>query len=90
MVTTLSCCRWGWIQSVSRLHAEIDNTTALEPKRKLTKILYVGRLTEKKGVSYLIQAIPEVKKHYPDIHLTIVGGGELAAELKEETIVSWP
>ncbi len=65
---------------------EMDNTTTLEPKRKLTNILYVGRLTEKKGVSYLIRAIPEVKKHYPDIYLTIVGGGELAAELKEEAL----
>jgi glycosyltransferase involved in cell wall biosynthesis len=50
------------------------------------KILNVGRLTEKKGVSYLIHAIPEVKKVYPDIHLTIVGGGELAVELKEEAL----
>lgn len=65
---------------------KIDNITTLEHKRKLTNVLYVGRLTEKKGVSYLIRAIPEVKKHHPDIQLTIVGGGELVAQLKEETL----
>lgn len=38
-------------------------------------LLFVGRLTEKKGVKYLIQAMPEVVKEYPDAKLLIVGYG---------------
>lgn len=67
-------------------HFGISESSAPECKRSLTNILYVGRLTEKKGVSFLIRAIPTVKKLYPNIHLTIVGWGELAVELKEESL----
>jgi glycosyltransferase involved in cell wall biosynthesis len=72
----------------NRFKGRIESCAQTEPEyyRNLSQILYVGRLTEKKGVSFLIRAIPEVKKHYPDIQLTIVGGGELVAELKEETL----
>ncbi|MFT5728363.1 MAG: glycosyltransferase involved in cell wall biosynthesis [Desulforhopalus sp.] len=69
-----------------KAHLETCNRSGGESDRDLNKVLYVGRLTEKKGVSYLIRAIPIVKKLYPDIHLTIVGGGELAVELRADTI----
>lgn len=42
-------------------------------------ILFVGRLAEKKGVSYLIEAMKEV-----DAKLVIVGKGTLEAELKRQ------
>lgn len=45
-------------------------------------LLFVGRLSEKKGVRYLIEAMPEVVKNNPDTKLLIVGGGELESELK--------
>ncbi|GAF94131.1 unnamed protein product, partial [marine sediment metagenome] len=38
-------------------------------------ILFVGRLAEKKGVKYLIRAIPNVLKRFPDAKLLIVGDG---------------
>ncbi len=38
-------------------------------------ILFVGRLAEKKGVSYLISAMPVVAKKYPDATLLIIGNG---------------
>ena len=40
-------------------------------------LLFVGRLTEKKGVRYLIEAMPEVLKHFPESKLLIIGSGEL-------------
>jgi len=44
------------------------------------QILFVGRLVEKKGVKYLIEALPAVRTQVPEAHLVIVGGGpELAA-----------
>lgn len=42
-------------------------------------ILFVGRLAEKKGVTYLIEAMKNV-----DAMLAIVGSGPLEAELKEQ------
>jgi glycosyltransferase involved in cell wall biosynthesis len=38
-------------------------------------ILFVGRLAEKKGVSYLISALAKIKKSCPDCKLLIVGDG---------------
>lgn len=48
-------------------------------------LLFVGRLTEKKGVRYLISAMPAVVKKHPLAKLLIVGSGELEKELKELT-----
>ena len=57
------------------------------PRRKAT-VLFVGRLVEKKGVRYLIEAFPHVWKKIPEAELWIVGSGpegrflqELAASL---------
>lgn len=45
-------------------------------------LLYVGRLTEKKGVRYLIDAMVTVSEHYPLVKLLIIGDGELMASLE--------
>ena len=39
-------------------------------------LLYVGRLSEKKGVAYLLEAIPEIINQHPDAKLLVVGTGE--------------
>jgi glycosyltransferase involved in cell wall biosynthesis len=44
-------------------------------------LLFVGRLTEKKGTRYLIEAMQEVLKHFPESKLLIIGTGELHQEL---------
>jgi glycosyltransferase involved in cell wall biosynthesis len=44
-------------------------------------LLFIGRLTEKKGTCYLIEAMPEVIKHFPESKLLIIGTGELDQEL---------
>jgi glycosyltransferase involved in cell wall biosynthesis len=46
------------------------------------KILFVGRLVERKGVEYLIRAMPLVAEQL-DIRLDVVGEGELRAQLEE-------
>ncbi len=48
-------------------------------------LLFVGRLAEKKGVKYLIEAMPEVLKKSKDAKLLIVGTGTLESELKQLT-----
>jgi glycosyltransferase involved in cell wall biosynthesis len=45
-------------------------------------LLFVGRLVEKKGIRYLLEAMPEVLKNHPEQSLTIVGDGPLKASLQ--------
>jgi glycosyltransferase involved in cell wall biosynthesis len=45
-------------------------------------LLFVGRLSEKKGVRYLLEALPPVLKNFPETRLVVVGKGELADELQ--------
>ncbi len=44
-------------------------------RRIAGQILFVGRLVEKKGVKYLIEALPGIRAQVPGAHLVIVGGG---------------
>ncbi len=52
------------------------------PRRKAT-VLYVGRLVEKKGVRYLIEAFQHVLQAFPTAELWIVGSGPEEAPLKK-------
>ncbi|MDP3539329.1 MAG: glycosyltransferase [Azonexus sp.] len=45
------------------------------------QILFVGRLVEKKGVKYLIQALPSIRQRMPSAHLVIIGSGPELPEL---------
>lgn len=47
------------------------------------ELLTVTRLVEKKGLEYLIRAIPIVIKEIPDCNLTIVGSGPLNDQLHQ-------
>lgn len=52
------------------------------PINKNTKeILFVGRLTEAKGLNYLLKSFVIAQKSIPDLHLKIVGSGEMKDEL---------
>lgn len=41
------------------------------------RILFVGRLIEKKGCGYLIEAFAQVRQSLPDAHLVVIGDGPL-------------
>ncbi len=45
-------------------------------------VLFVGRLVEKKGCEYLIQAMAKVQSVLPDVELVIIGDGPLRLELE--------
>ena len=51
-------------------------------KRKPYQLLFVGRLVEKKGLQYLLQAMPDIIKHYPETCLNIAGTGPEQALLE--------
>jgi len=44
-------------------------------------LLFVGRLAEKKGLGYLLDAMPAVLMRHPDATLVVVGDGPLRGEL---------
>lgn len=46
-------------------------------------VLFVGRLAEKKGCEYLIQAMAQVQAQMPEVELAIVGDGPLRVQLEE-------
>jgi colanic acid/amylovoran biosynthesis glycosyltransferase len=55
----------------------------LEIKREPV-VLFVGRLTEKKGCGDLIRAIARVQSIIPDIKLAIIGDGPLLSDLQKQ------
>lgn len=44
-------------------------------KRARNELLFVGRLVEKKGLAYLIDALPVVLARHPQVSLTVIGHG---------------
>lgn len=47
------------------------------------ELLFVGRLVEKKGVRYLLEAMPIIAARFPNARLTIVGYGPAEASLRQ-------
>jgi glycosyltransferase involved in cell wall biosynthesis len=52
--------------------------------RSHSEILFVGRLVEKKGLRFLIDAMPKVIAHHPDAFLTVAGFGPEEPRLREQ------
>ena len=52
--------------------------------RSKYEILFVGRLVEKKGLCYLLSALPEILKYQPNVYLTIIGFGPEEHALKAQ------
>ena len=46
-------------------------------------ILFVGRLVEKKGCDYLLDALSYIRNHHRSVHLVIIGTGPMEAALKQ-------
>ncbi len=47
-------------------------------------LLFVGRLVEKKGLHFLLEALPFIIKQHPQIKLTIVGSGSDKLKLEQQ------
>jgi glycosyltransferase involved in cell wall biosynthesis len=46
-------------------------------------LLFLGRLSEKKGISYLIKAMPQIVSQIKDVNLILCGAGHLRKELEQ-------
>jgi colanic acid/amylovoran biosynthesis glycosyltransferase len=51
-------------------------------KKDRVRILTVGRLVEKKGLEYSIEAVSRLLKDYPDLEYNIIGDGPLETSLQ--------
>lgn len=65
---------------------DLDKFTQSKHESDEPSLLFVGRLVEKKGCTYLLQAMEQLKTKYSDLRLTIIGEGELKASLQQEAI----
>ncbi len=66
-------------------HIGVDTET-FQPDPSVQRhpiVLFVGRLAEKKGCEYLIQAMSQVQVVMPDVELVIIGDGALRVELEK-------
>lgn len=54
------------------------------PVNKRRDVLFVGRLVEKKGCRYLLEAFAKVQEQYPESRLKIVGDGPLRSQLESK------
>lgn len=64
---------------ISVLPMGVDTDEQFTPRpettRKKNQVLFVGRLVEKKGLEYLLTAMPEILTHHPTTTLLIIGDG---------------
>lgn len=67
------------IEDESRLQA-LREKLQLEQKRI---IISVGRLVHRKGQDRLIEALPNLKREFPDLHLILVGTGPYESHLRD-------
>jgi colanic acid/amylovoran biosynthesis glycosyltransferase len=63
------------------------DTNKFEPTPQIHRepiVLFVGRLVEVKGCTYLIQAMKEVQASFPAAELVVIGDGPLRKQLENE------
>jgi colanic acid/amylovoran biosynthesis glycosyltransferase len=72
---------------VHYIGVDTDRFQADGTSRQKMTVLFVGRLVEKKGCEYLIQAMQLVQREIPDAELVIIGSGPLRQQLEAEAKV---
>lgn len=72
-------------ESIAVVPMGVDSYNTFTPPEATKErhgLLFVGRLVDKKGIEYLLQAMPSVLKKFPETTLTIIGDGPLKAQLE--------
>lgn len=72
---------------VEPMGVDLQGRFSIDPAvtRSRDEILFVGRLVEKKGLRYLIDAMPAILHIHPQAQLTIAGFGPEAEARREQT-----
>ncbi len=76
----------GFPEKKLRVHYTGVNCNYFTPTQDLRSrnVLFTGRLVEKKGCRYLLDAMAEVRKTIPGISLTVIGDGPLRGSLESQ------
>lgn len=69
-----------------RIGIDLERFTQKKMESERPSLLFIGRLVEKKGCTYLLQATAKIKDRFPDLTLTIVGDGVLRTSLEQEAV----
>jgi len=72
----------GVSNEITVIHNGIPPLEKPELNRKTTDLLYLGQMTEKKGVHYIVDAVAMLKKKHPNIKVTMAGSGNGLTVLK--------
>ena len=70
-----------------RVHYIGIDTSLFHPRPGVSRepiVLFVGRLVENKGCSFLLQAMAKLRSRYPQVRLVVIGDGILRKELEEK------
>ena len=80
--------RWASFGSWARIkvvHCGIEPARFAEPRavpQGPLRLVAIGRFVEQKGLMVLIHALADAVRDVPDIHVTLVGDGEMRADLE--------
>jgi glycosyltransferase involved in cell wall biosynthesis len=77
---------WGRINVIPMGVDLINKFVPGQQEKKSKSLLFVGRFAEKKGLIYLINAMPIVLAKHPDARLTIVGHGPLENSIRKSIV----
>jgi len=69
---------------VHYIGVDVDKFRADNSLLRIPIVLFVGRLVEKKGCKYLIQAMAHVQKVMPEAELIVIGDGPLRLSLEQQ------
>lgn len=67
-----------------KLAVDTENIKFQQRKKATPKIMMVGRLVEKKGFTYALNAVKLIKNDLPELEMNIFGDGALMTDLKTE------
>lgn len=73
--------------SVIPMGTDLTDTFIPNPHiaRLSNRLLFVGRLVEKKGLRYLLEALQQLQPTHPNLELVIAGSGPLQTELMQQS-----
>jgi glycosyltransferase involved in cell wall biosynthesis len=82
---TKAVCEWLYDREYPVIPMGVDINRFKRPEKrevgKTFELLFVGRVVEAKGLTYLSEAMKQLKEQKVPVHLNIVGDGELRPEL---------
>jgi len=74
--------RW---ESIKVVHCGIEPACFADPAPVpggALRLVSIGRFVEQKGQMVLVQAMAELVRHLPDVHLSLIGDGEMRPDLE--------